>query len=97
MASVIPQHYGNDYSTFYDTTTTSNITSLESNKKLQNEIQKTMQHYLKNEEYNENTKDIYYGQYINIFNITLGIIGLTYSIYSTFFSVNTKMIRGGRR
>ena len=55
-----------------------------------------IEQYLKNEEYNENTNNIYYGQYVNIFNITLGILGLTYSIYSNMFNVNTKTIRGGR-
>jgi len=96
MAGVIPQNYGNDYSNFYTDTIKNKFTNIGDNETIQQKIKNTMQHYSKNEEYNENTKNVYYEQYMNIFNITLGIIGLTYSIYSTMFVVNTNTIRGGR-
>jgi len=95
MASVIPENYSNDYSKLYSANTI--YSNLDQNKIIQNKIQNKMQQYLKSEEYNENTNDFYYAQYKNIFNITLGIFGLTYYIYSNFFSVTPKMIRGGRR
>jgi hypothetical protein len=73
-----------DFTPFYNVTALTNDLSysLQQNQMIEHQIRERINNSAGNDEYNRDTKTMYYEQYIKNINITLGILVVLYSIYS---------------
>jgi len=79
------KYYMKDFSPFYNAAALQNTDlsyNLQQNQNFENQIRDRINNSSGNDEYNRDTRALYYEQYIKNINITLGILVVLYSIYS---------------